>query len=184
MGKPKPVEERKNGQAMTPTNPRASGRPTTYDPAMPEQLIGFMEQGYSKTAAAYLMGTSLRRIMDWATKYPELADALEFGAGGRTAFHEKRLMTCIEGPQVTSAIFALKNAAPHEFRDRHEITGADGGAIQVEHNMAPLEIARRMAFMLAQGQQILAAAPVIEHEPQQALEEPDAAWGQAGAFSP
>ena len=184
MGKPKPVEERKNGKAMTPTNPRASGRPTVYDPTMPEQLIEHMRQGYSKTAAAFLMGISTRHLIDWAKKYPEMADALEFGQGARTHFHETRLMTAIEGPQVTSAIFALKNAAPHEFRDRHEITGADGGAIQVEHNMAPLEIARRMALLLAQGQQILAAAPVIEHEPQQALEEPDAAWGQAGAFSP
>ncbi len=35
------------------------------------------------------------------------------------------------GPKITARIFALKNAAPAEWRDRIEHTGADGGPLQV-----------------------------------------------------
>lgn len=51
------------------------------------------------------------------------------------------------------------------FKDRVELTGKDGGAIQVDAvDMSPLEVARRMAFMLEQGRRAMAAMPVIEGE--------------------
>lgn len=51
------------------------------------------------------------------------------------------------------------------FKDRVELTGKDGAAIQVDAvDMSPLEVARRMAFMLEQGRRAMAAMPVIEGE--------------------
>lgn len=167
--KPKPQDQRKNKKAMTAENPRAAGRPTHYRPEMCQQLIDLMAQGYSKTAAAYLMGTTIWKLNDYEEKHPELKEASDFAKGARTYYHEHQLMHG-DTERKVGHIFALKNAAPHEWRDRHEVTGAEGGAIKIEHSMDPLEIARRMAFMLAQGQQALDTMQVIEHQP---LEKPD-----------
>jgi hypothetical protein len=43
---------------------------------------------------------------------------------------ERELLSSGEGPVVQARQYALKNAAPDEWRDRREITGADGGPIQ------------------------------------------------------
>ena len=47
---------------------------------------------------------------------------------------ERTLLSADNGPTVTSRIFALKNAAPDEWRDKQEtaLTGANGGPIQVQ----------------------------------------------------
>ena len=55
------------------------------------------------------------------------------------------LLDAPDGPTVTSRIFALKNADPTEWRDRvqQEITGKDGGPIEVAKTLADLDDAER-----------------------------------------
>ena len=55
-------------------------------------------------------------------------------------------------PDTTAAIFWLKNRRPEEWRDRHnhEISGKNGGAIEVT-DTAAVNLARRVAFLLARA---------------------------------
>lgn len=108
------------------------GRPSDYDPAFCAQAIEFMGQGFSKTAFAGHIGVNPDTLYEWAKVHREFSDAIKTAVGARVKFLENRLIgETTAGPQVTAMIFALKNAMPAEWRDRHEHVGADGGPIQV-----------------------------------------------------
>ncbi len=91
-----------------------------------------MSQGYSKTAFAGHIGVNPDTLYEWAKVHPEFSEAIKTAVGARVKFLETRLMSdTFASPQITAMIFALKNAAPAEWRDRFEHTGADGGPIAV-----------------------------------------------------
>ena len=52
-------------------------------------------------------------------------------------------------PDTKAGIFVLTNAYPDKFSNKQEFTGAKGAPLLPE--MTPLEMARRVAFMLAAG---------------------------------
>lgn len=83
------------------------------------------------TAFAGSIGVCRDTISEWASKHPEFSAAIKRGKAARTQSLECELLDEVLGPRVTARIFALKNAAPDEWRDRHEHVGADGGPIQV-----------------------------------------------------
>lgn len=99
----------------------AGGRPTKYDPSYCDRLIDEMAQGYSMTAFAGGIPVARSTINKWASEHPEFSEALKIGAAARTRYLEQTLLTAKDGPTVTSRIFALKNAAPEEWRDKHEV---------------------------------------------------------------
>ena len=109
-----------------------AGRPTEYKREYAQQIIELMRQGLSLTAAAAEIGVWRQRIYEWAEQDEELADATKWGQALRTNFLEKRLLSATDGPTVTSSIFALKNSAPDEWRDKHdhELSGPNGGPME------------------------------------------------------
>jgi hypothetical protein len=110
-----------------------AGRPSEYKPAFADEIINLMAEGLSLTAAAASLGFHRQRAYEWAEKNPELADAIRLGQAKRTLKLERDLLEAPSGPVVTSRIFALKNSAPEEWRDKveTEITGKDGGPLQI-----------------------------------------------------
>ncbi len=126
---------------MTEEAKPAVGRPTKYKPTYCEEVISLMATGLSFMAACAELGVHRTTAYDWAKEYPEFADALNLGRGKRVLFLERRLLgqpnadgeVVMSGPVVTSTIFALKNAAPEEWRDKHEheVGGKGGAPIQI-----------------------------------------------------
>jgi len=108
------------------------GRPTKYEPRFCAEVIDYMGQGFSMTAFAGNISVARSTINEWMRTNPEFSEAIKIGQAKRTAFLERGLLEGDCGPRITARIFALKNAAPEEWRDRqhHELTGADGGAIR------------------------------------------------------
>jgi DNA-binding XRE family transcriptional regulator len=104
----------------------AGGRPTDYDPAFCEMVVDSMSAGYSKTATAGKLGVTKQTLLNWCEKHPEFFDAVKLGEVLRTAKLEEDLLGATEGPKVTSRIFALKNAAPDEWRDKREVEHQGG----------------------------------------------------------
>ena len=106
----------------------AGGRPSKYDPEFCEQALEWMKKGFSKTATAGKLGICKATFDNWAAQHSEFLGAVKDGEAARTAFLEETLLSAPDGPTVTSRIFALKNAAPDEWRDKreHEHTGKDG----------------------------------------------------------
>ena len=124
-----------------------AGRPTTYDPAFCEQVEEFMGQGYSRMAAAGHLGVCYDTLTNWMAAHPEFFQAVKRGQAKRTVLLERGLLGAETGPQVTSRIFALKNAAPEEWKDKTES--------EVTHRFADMpddeleaEIARLSAGLL------------------------------------
>lgn len=111
-----------------------AGRPTEFKAEYGEEILQLMATGLSLTAAAAELGFHRQRVYEWVDKHPEFADAVKLAMSKRQLFLERRLLAAEQGPIVTSTIFALKNAAPADWRDKQEIehTGANGGAIEVK----------------------------------------------------
>jgi hypothetical protein len=105
-----------------------TGRPSKYDPRFCEEVEDLMRQGFSKTAAAGAIGVDRDTLLNWAKEHPAFFGAVKRGEAARTHKLETDLLRAPDAPTVTSRIFALKNAAPEEWRDRqqHDHTSSDG----------------------------------------------------------
>ncbi len=110
------------------------GRPSAYDPVYCTKIIEAGREGFSLTAFAGIIGVCRDTINEWGRKHPEFSDAIRRHSGARTYKLESDLLSAKEGPVVTSRIFALKNAAPDEWREKqeHAHSGPNGGPIQTE----------------------------------------------------
>jgi hypothetical protein len=97
------------------------GRPTDYTPLRGMELLAHMSSGLSVTAASAAMGFCKDTIYTWAQKHPDFADAIKNARGCRALYLERKLLLSVDSASVTAAIFGLKNAAPDEWRDKHEV---------------------------------------------------------------
>lgn len=97
------------------------GRPTKYEPEHGERIIELMAEGLSLTAAAAELNVCRDTVYEWAKQHPEFSDSKNLGSAKRQLFLERRLLSATDGPVVTSSIFALKNAAPDDWRDKTEV---------------------------------------------------------------
>ena len=100
------------------------GRPTKYEPRFCEEVESLMRLGYSKTAAAGAIGVDRDTFLNWAKEHPDFFGAVKRGEAARTHKLETDLLLAPDGPNVTSRIFALKNAAPEEWKDKQTLEGA------------------------------------------------------------
>lgn len=98
-----------------------AGRPTDFKPAMGDEILALMAQGFSLAAAASDLGIHRQRVYEWMDRHPEFADTVKLAQVKRQRFLENRLLTAEVGPVVTSTIFALKNAGPDDWRDKREV---------------------------------------------------------------
>lgn len=109
------------------------GRPSEYRPEFCDTAREVMGQGFSKTALAGHLKVSRQTLLNWCDAHPEFLGAVKEGEAMRTAKLEHDLLSAPDGPTVISRIFALKNAAPDEWRDRREVenTGKNGGPLVI-----------------------------------------------------
>lgn len=132
------------------------GRPTAYKHEFCEKAKAFCEQGATDLEVADHLGVNAATLYRWKGKYPEFCEALKAGKAAADDRVERSLYNRAVGytfdsekvfqyqgqivraqtvehvpPDTTAAIFWLKNRRREEWRDRHELTGKDGGAIQV-----------------------------------------------------
>lgn len=112
-----------------------AGRPTKYRPEYCQQIIDHMAQGLSKEAFAGAIGVHKETIYNWAEANPEFSDAIKNGEQVCRLFWESLGIQGATGSDAFNAtawIFNMKNRFHEEWRDRHEHTGADGGALVVQ----------------------------------------------------
>jgi hypothetical protein len=98
-----------------------AGRPTDYKSEYGHEILKLMTTGLSLAASAAELGVHRQRVYEWVERYPEFADTISLAKGKRQLFLERRLLSADQGPVVTSTIFALKNAAGEDWRDRQEV---------------------------------------------------------------
>lgn len=118
---------------MTGNKKNKGGRPTDFYPELGEQILELMTEGLSLTAAAAELNIHRQRVYEWKDRYPQFADDIKLSQGKRQLFLERRLLNPdATSSIITSTIFALKNASPDDWREKQEITGANGGALKFE----------------------------------------------------
>ena len=132
-----------------------AGRPTDFKPQYAEEILQLMAEGLSLAAAAAELGIHRQRVYDWEANHPEFADTIKLARSKRQLFLERRLLKADSGPVVTSSIFALKNAAGDDWREKqeHELTGKDGKAL-IPDEASPRELAKAVAYLLAKGMKV------------------------------
>jgi hypothetical protein len=152
----------------------ATGRPSSYKPEYAAKAAELCAQGATDAELADAFGVSIQTVKNWKAAHPEFLASLKLHkesadqrveaslyqrAMGYEAeetdirvINGEMVMTPIKKlypPDTTAAIFWLKNRKPAEWRDRQEITGSGGKDLIPE--MAPADVARELAFILAKG---------------------------------
>lgn len=117
----------------TSTEKQPVGRPTKYKPEYCQQIIDVMAKGFSITAFAGSIRVSRQSIYEWAEVYPDFSDSIRIARAARVYCLEEKLLESPDSPTVTSRIFALKNAAPDEWKDKHDVEHSGGVEIMLAH---------------------------------------------------
>lgn len=97
------------------------GAPCKYQDEFAAMAYEIMAAGFSKTAAAGHIGIARSTFALWEKDHPGFSEAVKLGEAARTLCLERDLLSAADGPTVTSRIFALKNCAPDEWKDRREV---------------------------------------------------------------
>lgn len=109
-------------------------RPTEYDPAYCEQVLGWGAQGKSITWIAAQLDVSRECIYEWMRVHPEFSDAISRAKAKAQAWWEDKGETGMVAPGFNAGIWTKSMAArfPDDWREKSEtaLTGAGGGAIQ------------------------------------------------------
>jgi hypothetical protein len=98
-----------------------AGRPSLYRPEYCDLVIEkARDLGLSITAFAGVIGVGRETIYGWIKAHEEFSDACSRAKTARVLWWELKLGRSRKGAETTASIFALKNAAPDEWRDvRH-----------------------------------------------------------------
>lgn len=130
------------------------GRPEKFKDEYVKIVEGACKLGATDQEIADMLAVCIRTIAYWRATKPEFAAALKVGKEAADDRVERSLFAKANGysydavkiflhegqvveapyrehvpPSDTAAIFWLKNRRKKEWRDRHEVTGLDGGPI-------------------------------------------------------
>jgi hypothetical protein len=101
-----------------------------YDEKFCDELIEHCSGGLSPTSFAGRIRISRALLHRWAATNPDFHDAMEVARAARAAWYEEQgrniMMNGGTGGQAVVFKFSLTNIMPEDYRDRQEITGAEG----------------------------------------------------------
>jgi hypothetical protein len=151
-------------QQKTPAK-RGVGRPTKYRPDKLGDVRAWVRAGYTREEISVQLGVSVGQMCAWANQYSEfhealnaermvadsrVAESLYMRATGQTRKTTRKVVTAADGtqevhetyetlpPDVHAARYWLNNRAPKVWRERSEVTGADGAPVAIALSwMAP-----------------------------------------------
>lgn len=133
------------------------GRPSKYDPSFDRVAYQLTLLGGIDRDIAAALGVTEQTVNNWKKAHPSFFESLNDGkshADGQVAArlferatgysHDEEKIFCNAAgevtrvatvkhypPDSTAAIFWLKNRRPDLWRDRHEVTGEDGGPLGI-----------------------------------------------------
>jgi hypothetical protein len=119
--------------ALEPVIVRERGRPTKYDEAYCEMIVGFGKEGMSKAEMANAFDVTRETLDEWAKRYPDFSDALHRAQQSSLAWWENAARKGLPmGSSFNAALWAksMNGRFPAEpYRDRAEVSGPNGGPV-------------------------------------------------------
>jgi len=122
------------------------GRPTLYKPEYCDIVIAMGKEGKSREQIAGSLGLAWNTLELWTEKHPEFMDALRTAKNLELHYWEDLgLQNVLETPggqrlngAVYNKVMAARFPAKYSERNKVELTGANGGAVQVSttHSVA------------------------------------------------
>jgi hypothetical protein len=100
---------------------RYRGQPSQYRPEYCALVVEqARDRGLSLPAIAGVIGVAVDTIYEWKKVHADFSEACSRARSARILWWELKLGRSRKGAETTASIFALKNAAPDEWRDiRH-----------------------------------------------------------------
>ncbi len=113
---------------------RPVGRPTKYCPEFCELAIEMGKLGYSPAMIAAEFDVDKASMYDWGASHPEFSTALTRAKTFEQSWWEREGMGGLRSREFNANLW-IKSAQARfreDYTERKELTGANGGAVQVE----------------------------------------------------
>lgn len=108
-----------------------AGRPTDYRPEFCQKMQDALAEGWSMAAAAWQLGVSERTAYTWMELHPEFLQAVTLGKSGQSFYWEGISRTAQTPTEQRKAEFMLERMHRKQFGARQELTGKDGGPLEL-----------------------------------------------------
>lgn len=121
--------------AVAPTAKRPAHRPSGYKPEFCAQVVELGKEGLSRVQIAGRLGVSKYTILDWERQHDEFSNAMHEAMSFSQVWWEDLGQSGVTAERFNANAYSLqvRNRFPKDWRDRQELTGANGGAIEVHH---------------------------------------------------
>jgi hypothetical protein len=125
----------------TPKTGKPVGAPSKYDRSYCDKVKALGKKGLSLEQMALELDVSYRTFVNWRAEHPEFFHALEtahkFSQGWWENKAQEHIVEAKEDAKINAGLWAKVMAArfPDSYSDRNrvELTGKDGGAVEVDH---------------------------------------------------
>lgn len=132
---------------MTEQKPKGpGGRPSLYRPEYCERVIELGKEGMSVVEMAADIGVSRSSLEEsWPELFPEFSEAFARARELSQAWWEREGRTGLRADKFNAQLYSRSMSArfPKDWRETKEqrVTGADGGAVQIEGGLSPDQLA-------------------------------------------
>lgn len=103
-----------------------------YKPEMCERAKSLLSEGYSKEATAGALGISKPTLYEWIKERPDFSNAIKEGESLSQRWWEDRGREACADGNFNGTVWAMTMKNRFGYRDKHEITGEDGGPLAVK----------------------------------------------------
>ncbi len=129
------------------TKPKGpGGRPSLYRPEYCERVLEFGREGMSVVEMAAEIGVSRNALEErWPEAHEEFREAFARARELSQAWWERQGRVGLTAERFNAQVYSRSMAArfPKDWRESKEqrVTGADGGAVQIENGLTPDQLA-------------------------------------------
>lgn len=122
-------------------NGKFLGRPTKYDPAVCDEVIALGRQGKSKAQMSAALNIPIATFKAWEQGQPDFRAAMDFAMDLAQAHWEELADNHIKeapgGVRLNTGLWSRSMSArfpaTYSERSKVEVTGKDGGPVEVDH---------------------------------------------------
>ena len=120
-----------SGRAIRTRKKEPTALQTKRSEQVDAALVQWLSAGYSIGRACKAAGIGRRTFYDWKDAFPDFRQLVEDATETGTDVLEDTLYEHGKDGNVVACIFLLKARRPEIYRDRHEVTGANGAPLTI-----------------------------------------------------